>query len=63
MEGERFAIKTDQEEAILAFKRGLAIARKAVTVPIESPVRASTSNGKVERAIQSWQSNARVLRA
>ena len=61
--GTTVVLKSDQEQAIMGFKRGVAIARKADTVPIESPVRASKANGKVERAIQSWQSKVRVLRA
>ena len=60
--GVPITIKTDQEPAIMALKRAVAIRRQAVTTPIESPVRESKSNGAVERAVRTWQSQFRTLR-
>ncbi len=50
-QGEKFTFKTDQEPSIVALKRAVAAARTGETVPIESPVRASQSNGMMESAI------------
>ena len=47
----------------MAFKGAVAIARKAVTYPVETPVGASKANGKTERTIPSWQATVRVLRS
>ena len=44
-EGEKITMKSDQEPSILALKRAVAAARSGQTVPIESPVRSSKSNG------------------
>ena len=60
--GCKLAVKSDQEESILAFNGALAVARKSETCPGETPVGASKCNGKVERVIQTWQSKVRVLR-
>ena len=48
-------MKTDQETGIIALKRAVAAARSGETVPIESPVRASQSNRRMENAIGVWQ--------
>ena len=45
-EGQKISFKTDQEVSILALKKAIAALRIGETVPIESPVRASKSNGK-----------------
>ena len=60
--GVPLTIKTDQEPAIIALKRAVAIRRQAETTPIESPVRESKSNGAVERAVRTWQAQFRTLR-
>ena len=54
-EGEKIAMKSDQEPSILALKRAVAAARSGETVPIESPVISSKSKGKMEGAIGIWQ--------
>ena len=53
--GQRLTIKSDQEPSILALKKAVAAERVGETVPIESPVRASKSNGMMENAIEIWQ--------
>ena len=45
-QGQRITMKSDQEPSIVALKTAVAAARVGETVPIESPVRASKSNGK-----------------
>ena len=47
-EGEKVTLKSDQEVSVTALKRAVAAARVGETVPIESPVRASKSNGMME---------------
>jgi hypothetical protein len=47
-EGEKLTFETDQQPSIVALKRAVAAARTGETVPIESPVRASQSNGMTE---------------
>ena len=54
-EGEKITMKSDQKPSILAPKRAVAAVRSGETVPIESPVRSSKSNGKMEGAIGIWQ--------
>ena len=54
-EGEKITMKSDQEVSIVALKRAVAAARLGETVPIESPVRSSKSNGRMENAIEVWQ--------
>ena len=46
--GEKITFKSDQEPSIVA-------AGVRETVPIESPVRASKSNGMMENAVKIWQ--------
>ena len=43
--GEKLSFKSDQEPSIIALKSSIAATRIGETVPIESPVRASKSNG------------------
>ena len=47
-QGQKLTTKTDQEPSILALKKAVAAERVGETVPIESPVRASKSNGMIE---------------
>ena len=61
--GTKVTLKSDQEELIMALQRAVCLARRADTVMIESPVRASKSNGKVERAVRTWRNKVRVLRS
>ena len=61
-EGQKIAFKTDQEVSILALKKAIAAVRNGETVPIESPVRASKSNGKMEGAIGRWQAQLRTTK-
>ena len=53
--GEKLTFKTDQEPSLVALKRSISASRIGETVPIESPVRSSKSNGRVENAIKIWQ--------
>ena len=50
--GEKLILKSDQEPSIVALKNATAAARVGETVPIESPVRASKSNGMMENAVK-----------
>ena len=50
--GEKITFKSDQEPSIVALKRAVAVGRKGETVPIESPVRSSKSNGMMEVAVK-----------
>lgn len=61
--GTKVGLKPDQSEALAGFKNGDVIARKAATVHVVSPARASKGTGRVELAIQSWQFTVRVLKA
>ena len=54
-EGEKITMKSDQEPSIVSLKRAVSAARTGETVPIESPVRSSKSNGRMENAIGVWQ--------
>ena len=60
--GMAVTIKSDQEPAMIALKQAIAVRRKAETIPIESPVRESKSNGRIERAIRTWQAQFRTMR-
>ena len=53
--GMTVTLKSDQEPAMLSLKQAIAVRRKAETPMIESPVRESKSNGRIERAIRTWQ--------
>ena len=58
--GQHISFKTDQEPSILALKRAVAAAHVGETVPIESPVRSSKSNGRMEAALRVWQGQLRT---
>ena len=60
--GQKITMKSDQEDAIMALKKAIAVRRQANTAMIESPVRESKSNGRVEGAIKIWQGQYRTLR-
>ena len=60
--GVPVTIKSDQEPSMIALKQAIAVRRKAETIPIESPVRESKSNGRFERAIRTWQAQFRTMR-
>ena len=60
-EGETITCKTDQEPSIIALERAVAAIRNGETVPIESPVRASKSNGNMENAVGRWQGQLRTI--
>ena len=56
------AIKTDQEEAIMALKRSIAVSRSGKTALIESQVRVSRSNPRIERSVRTWREQFRKLK-
>ena len=60
--GVKVVIRSDQEEAIVALKKAVAIKRRAETVLIESPVRDSRANGAAERAVRTWAAQVRTVR-
>ena len=60
--GEKVSFKSDQEPSIVALKHFLAASRVGQTVPIESPVRSSKSNGMMENAIKIWQGQLRTMK-
>ena len=60
--GVKITIKTDQEASIMALKKAVAATRVGETVPIESPVRASKSNGMMEGAVKLWQEQLRTIK-
>ena len=60
--GEKITFKTDQEPSIVALKSAVSAARMGETVPIESPARASKSNGMMEAAIRVWQDQLRTIK-
>ena len=60
-EGEKITFKTDQEPSIIALKRAVVAVRNGEAVPIESPVKASESNGK-ENAVGRWQGQLRTIK-
>lgn len=60
-EGERWTFKTDQEPSIIALKQAVAAAGAGETAPVESPVRASKSNGMTESAVGIWQGQLRAI--
>ena len=53
---------SDQEPSIIALKDAVTLRIKAETAFVESPVRQSKSNGRVERAIRNWRDQYRALR-
>ena len=60
--GTKITIRSDQEPSIKAVKRAVAIKRAAVTAMIESPVRESKSNGRIERAVRTWRDQFKTLK-
>ena len=56
------ALRSDQEDVIMALKRAVAIYRHAETVMLESPVRDSKANAPAERAVRSWAGKLRTIR-
>ena len=54
--------KSNQEEPLKVLKKAFSIKRKLATAMIESPVRVSKSNGNIERATRTFQSQFRTLR-
>jgi hypothetical protein len=60
--GEKITFKSDQEPSIVALKNAVSAARIGETVPIESPVRASKSNGMMENAVKIWQGQLRTVK-
>ena len=60
--GVKITMKSDQERSIKALKKAVSIKRHSETAMIESPVRVSKSNGQIERAVRTWQSQFRTLR-
>ena len=61
-QGQKVTIKTDQEPSILALKRAVSAERVGETVPIESPARASKSNGMMENSVKLWQEQLRTIK-
>ena len=61
-QGQKIAFKSDQEPSILALKKAVSAERVGETVPIESPVRASKSNGMMENAVKIWQEQLRTIK-
>ena len=60
--GEKITFKSDREPSIVALKHAVSAARIGETVPIESPVRASKSNGMMENAVKIWQGQLRTIK-
>ena len=60
--GVHITLKTDGGPAIVALKEAIAVMRVAETALMESPVRESQGNGKMERAIRTWRSQFKTLR-
>ena len=60
--GVNITMKSDQENSIKVLKKAVSIKRHSETAMIESPVRVSKSNGQIERAVRTWQSQFRTLR-
>ena len=55
-------MKSDKEPSILALQKAVSAERVGETVPIESPVRASKSNGRMENAVKVWQEQLRTVK-
>ena len=60
--GEKLTFKTDQEPSLVALKQSISVARICETVPIESPVRSSKSDGRMENAVKIWQAQLRTIK-
>merc|ERR1712214_107839 len=59
----KLKIKSDQEASIVALQHEIQRLRDSRTIPINSPVGESESNGRVENAIRRVQDKTRTLRA
>ena len=59
--GQKISYKSDQEPSMVALKKATAASRIGETAFIESPVRASKSNGQMENAIKIWQGQLRTI--
>ena len=55
-------IKSDHENAIVALQHEVRRIRTAKTIPVNSPVGESESNGRVENAIKRVQDKVRTLK-
>ena len=53
--------QTDQEPFIVALKDAIAASRDGHTVPLESQVRMSKSNGAAERAVRTLSAQVRII--
>ena len=60
--GCEITIKSDQEPAIVSLRRAIGATRTGATVPLNSPVRCSKSNGRIENAVKRFQGQLRVLK-
>ena len=60
-QGQKLTMKSNQEPSNLALKKAVAAERVGETVPIESPVRASKSNGRMENAVKIRQEQLRTI--
>ena len=60
--GTPIILRSDQEEAMMALKRHVAVYRKAETVMLGSPVRGSNANRAAERSAKSWAGQIRTIR-
>lgn len=60
--GVELTLKSDQEEPTVALKKAVATRRTARTVLVESHMRVSRTNPKVERAVGRWRALLRKLK-
>ena len=60
--GMKVTLMSDQEPSMLALKNAIAMLRTSETAFVESTVRQSKCNGRVERAIRNWRDQYRTLR-
>ena len=60
--GCEITVKSDQEPAIVSLRKAIAATRTGTTVPMNSPVRCSKSNGRIENAVKRFQGQLRVLK-
>ena len=61
-QGQQLTMKSDQGPSILALKKAVAAERVGETLPIESPVSASKSNGRMGNAVKIWQEQLRTIK-
>lgn len=60
--GDDTALKSDQGESVVALKRALAARRSARTSLVESQVRVSRTNPRVEWAVAQWCAQFRKVK-